>query len=62
MKAAAEFGVGGDPAGDYDAAGAEGFGRGEGLALEVAYDGVLEGGDEIEGLLIAEVCHVFRRD
>jgi hypothetical protein len=36
---------------------AESFGCGEGLALEVADYGVLEGGDEIEGLLIAEFCY-----
>src|ERR1700746_3607584 len=52
LKAAAKLGVGGDPTGDDNAVGAEGFGRGEGLALEVADYGVLEGGDEVEGLLI----------
>jgi hypothetical protein len=56
LKAAAELTVGGDSAGDDDAVGAEGFGCGEGLALEVADYGVLEGGDEVEGLLIAEIC------
>ena len=37
----------------------KGFGGGEGLALQVADDGVLEGGDEVEGLLVAEVRRRF---
>ena len=57
LEAAAKLAVGGDSAGDDDAAGAEGFGCGEGLALEVADYGVLEGGDEVEGLLVAEFCY-----
>src|ERR1700692_2663892 len=48
LEAEAEFAVAGDSSGDDDAARAEGFGRGEGLALEIADDGVLEGGDQIE--------------
>ena len=59
LKAAAKFAVGGDPAGDDDAVGTEGFGGGEGLTLQVADDGVLEGGDEVEGLLIAQVGRIF---
>ena len=54
LEAAAEFAVGGDSAGDDDAAGAKGFSGGERLALQVADDGVLEGGDEVQGLLVAE--------
>jgi hypothetical protein len=42
LEASAEFAVGGYSAGDDDAARAEGLGCGEGLAEEVAYDGVLE--------------------
>ena len=40
----------------------EGFGGGEGLALQVADDRVLEGGDEVQGLLIAEMGRIFRCD
>ncbi len=53
-ETAAEFGVGGDATGDDEAAGSEGLGGGEGLAEEVADDGVLEGGDEVEGLGVEE--------
>ena len=54
-EAAAEFGVGGDASGDDDAAGTEGFGGGEGLAEQVADYGVLEAGDEVEGLFVEEM-------
>jgi hypothetical protein len=57
LKPAAELAVRGDSAGDDDAVGAEGFSGGEGLALEVADYGVLEGGDQVEGLLVAEFCY-----
>lgn len=57
LEAAAELGVGGYSARDDDAVGAEGFGRGKGLSLQVADYGVLEGGNEVEGLLIAEFCY-----
>ncbi len=51
-EAAAELGVGGDSAGDEDGAGAEVLGRGKGLLEEVADDGVLEAGEEVEGLWV----------
>ena len=54
LEAAAEFRVGGDSAGDDEAVGAEGFGSGECLTEEIADDGVLEGGDEVEGLGVEE--------
>jgi hypothetical protein len=62
LEAAAEFAVGRYSAGDDDGAGSERFGGGEGLALKVADDGVLEGRDEVEGLLVAELGRVFRGD
>ena len=49
-EAGAELGVGGDTAGDEDGAGAEAPGGGEGLLEEVSDDGVLEAGEEVEGL------------
>ena len=53
-EAGAEFAVGGHSAGDEDAADAEGFGGGEGFFHEVADNGVLEAGDEVEGGLGTE--------
>jgi len=44
--------VGGNPSGDEDAAGAEGFLRGEGLSEQVADDGVLEAGDQVQSLRV----------
>jgi len=52
-EALAEFAVGGDAAGDQDAARTEGFSGGEGLLHQVADHGVLEAGDEVQGLRIA---------
>jgi len=49
-EAAAEFGVGGDSARDEDGAGTEMLGGGEGLLEEIPDNGVLEAGEEIEGL------------
>src|SRR5271168_345394 len=62
LKAAAKFAVGGDSTRDDDAMGAKGFGGSEGLALEVADDCVLEGGDQVESLLIAKLGRVARRN
>jgi hypothetical protein len=53
-ETAAEFAVGGDASGDEDAGDGEGFGGGEGLLHQVADDGVLEAGDEVEGELWTE--------
>ena len=53
-EAGAKLAVGGHSAGDEDADGAEGFGGGEGFLHQVADHGVLEAGDEVEGLLRAE--------
>ena len=53
-EAGAEFAVGGDAAGDEDSVDGEGFGGGEGFLHEIADDGVLEAGDQVEGLLGAE--------
>jgi len=58
-EAGTKLAVGGDSAGDEDAGGAEGFGGGEGLLDEVADNGVLEAGDEVEGLGIALGERVF---
>ncbi len=38
----------------------ERFGGSEGLTLQVADNGVLEGGDEVEGLLVAQIGRIFR--
>jgi len=54
-EAGAEFVVGGDASGDEDAANTEGFDSGEGLLHQVADHGVLEAGDEVQGLLGTEV-------
>lgn len=51
-EARTQFPVGGDPAGDEDAGGAEGFLCGEGFAEQVTDDGVLKAGDEVESLRI----------
>jgi hypothetical protein len=58
-EAGAEFAVGGDASGDEGCGGAEGFGGGEGLLHQVADDGVLEAGDEVEGLRVAGGERVF---
>ena len=54
-EASAELGVGGYSAGDYEGTGAECLGCGEGLAEEIAYYGVLEGGYKVQGLLVYRV-------
>ena len=59
LEAAAKFAVGGYSTGDDDAASAERFRGSEGLALEIANDSVLEGSDEVEGLLVAELSYSF---
>ena len=59
LEAAAKLAVGGDSPGDDNAVRAKGFGSGKCLALEVADDGVLEGGDQVEGLLVAEFYDGF---
>lgn len=51
-EAGAEFAIGGDTSGDEDAADAEGLLGGEGFLEQVADDGVLEAGDEVEGLRV----------
>jgi hypothetical protein len=51
-EARAEFAVRSHTAGDEQAVCAVVLGRGEGLALEVIDDGALEGGEEVEGLLV----------
>ncbi len=53
-EAGAEFAVGSDAAGDQQAVSAVVLGCGEGLALEVIDNGALEGGEQVEGLLVAE--------
>ena len=58
-EAGAEFAVGGHASGDEDAAGAEGFLGGEGFLHEVADHGVLEAGDEVQGLGLALGQRVF---
>jgi hypothetical protein len=58
-EAGAEFAIGGDAAGDEDAARAKGFGGEEGLLHEVADDGVLKAGDEVEGLRLHVAEGVF---
>lgn len=52
-KAGAQFTVGGDSAGDEDTGRSECFLRGEGLAEQVADDGVLKAGDKVESLRIS---------
>ena len=60
LKAAAKLSIGGDSAGDNNAQCAERLCCCEGLADEVADDGVLEGGDEVEGLPITERDDLLR--
>ncbi len=58
-EAGAQFAIGGDSAGDEDAGGAERFLGGEGLLEQVADDGVLKAGDEVEGLRVGGCECVF---
>jgi len=51
-EAATELGVGGHTAGDEDGAGVEVVGGGEGLLEQTADYGVLEAGEEVEGLVV----------
>ena len=51
-EAGAELAVGGNSASDEDAGGTERFLGGEGFLEQVADDGMLKAGDEIEGLWI----------
>lgn len=59
LKTAAQLTVGGDSAGDDDAAGSKALGGGQGLADEDADDGVLEARDEVEGLGVHQGERVF---
>ena len=52
-EAGAQFAIGGNSSGDEDAGDTEGFLGGEGLLQQIADDGVLKAGDEIEGLRVA---------
>jgi len=61
-EAATELGVGGDTAADENGAGVEVPGGGEGLLEEVADDGMLEAGEEVEGLGIEEAVGDEVRD
>ncbi len=51
-EAHAQFAIGSHSAGDQDTSGAESFLRREGLAQQVADDGVLKAGDQVESLRV----------